>query len=240
MVVFLIGQGAGVKKVSAEEMAPVKKLPSGSITIDGSPHDWDSAGIGPLAELEWLTSFSKPAFKERMRIRSVSVAYDENNLFLLFNINPGIREDFETTGRTGSLAYIYLDSDGSDSSGWRRNADDTYAGWDYRIYIPTGFGGGTTIGPVTPLVEYKLERIKETVIEKVKYGYKYNSEYEDVPNGAKSSLTHKDCIAFHGDYLEICIPLVFLSIKTPTPMKIVIQDLSAFPQAETRESLLLQ
>ncbi|KPK40433.1 MAG: hypothetical protein AMJ78_07210 [Omnitrophica WOR_2 bacterium SM23_29] len=238
---FIVSCGReGTYAQKEEKMLVISRVSPTSISINGSNDDWNTLGIKPLSGLRWVTVFSEPAKEASLRIRSISVTHDGQYLFLLFYLDPGIREQFETEGRTGSLGYIYLDIDGSESTGQRRSIADLYAGWDYRIYIPTGFAGGTTIGAIKPLVEYKIEMIKETIIEKVQYGHKCNSEYEDVPGGHKNTLKDGNYIAFKEKYLEIRVPLRILNIKVPTPIKMVIRDLSAFPDAETQIQLLLQ
>jgi len=203
-----------------------------NIIVDGKSEDW--VGITPLKNLNWKTTlFPRPVRKEERRIKSVRISHNAKNFFLLLEIDPGIKEFFEQKRRTGHIGYIFVDSDDNESTGTRRESDDKYSGWDYRIYIPTGFAGSMGRRKVRPIVEYKVERMKKFIMKKTKHGYTYHCEYEKVAGGSKCSEKDPTYISFKGKFLEMRFPFNLLDITLPTNMRLVIQDLTAFPVVET-------
>ena len=231
------GSGGPGAKANAGSGTPIviPEVSSGAMTVDGSINDWDGAGIPPLSGLKWTASFSKPAKADSLRIKEIRLACDGSYVYLLMKVDPGVGE----TNRTGHLGYIYVDSDGSATTGQYRDASDEYSGWDYRIYLPTGFFGG--LGKTTKsMISYKVEKITRGAREKVKYGYKFSADYDDVPGGEKSSQKDHSDIAFSGKYVEMRIPKSVLGISAPTQVNLAIKDLSAFPDAETTVKLSLE
>ncbi|MFC1645988.1 hypothetical protein ACFL2Y_02285 [Candidatus Omnitrophota bacterium] len=174
--------------------------------------------------------------EESKRIKSVRIAQDAKNLYLLFEIKPGVEEYFYKKEASGHIAYLYLDADGKESTGARRHIEDKYSGWDYRIYLPTGFIGepGEDAEPVKPAAWYEAERIKSYREVQADYGITFNCEYEDVPGGHKASYNRPAYIAFQGDFLEVGFPFEAYGIVAPTEVKLVIDDLGALPNAEAK------
>jgi len=234
------GRSSQIKKEKATTCTPVKQLHNASISVDGKSTDWDHLGIVPISGLNWLGSFSKPADSERLRIKSMRFTHDGENFFILMSINPGIEEDFVQRGRTGSLSYIFIDADGTATTGQRRNATDTYAGYDYRIYVETGFAGNTATMMTKPLVGYKIEKMKKTTIEQTQYGSSFNIDLQEIEGGRRNSIEDNYYIASQGRTLEIRIPSNLMKIEAPAKIHLVVQDLSAFPKAETEVNIDLQ
>jgi len=220
--------------------AAMKKVPVGSIVIDGDARDWAKDGITAVEGLIWRDSFSKPVDKSILRIKSVLISYDEDNFYMLFYMNPGVKEYFERMQRSGSIAYIFIDSDNSDKTGVQKDINDKYTVYDYRIHISTGFSGTAGTIYVRPFAEYKIERIKKFSAEKTQYGNKYSCIYEDVYQGDKRSDVDEDYISFKEGFLEIRFPFDLLDIKPPVNINLVIRDLSSFPQAETKLAVFLE
>jgi len=208
--------------------ADVRNIPAGGIIVDGKVDDWEASGISVLDGLEWEAAFAGFEGFEKKGIQSLRIARDKDNIFLLLEIIPGVEEHIEKNQSTGHIGYIYLDVDGSESTGARRNTEDEYHGWDYRIYLPIGFIGASGAGPVKPAAWYQVERITS------------DSEYEEIKGGSKSSYEGPASISFAGNYLEIKFPFILLGISPPTEIKLVIEDLKVFPQAETQLNCFLK
>ena len=223
----------GIIFTGLSSAAVIKKVPAGSIIVDGDARDWAKEGVTAAKGLIWRDSFSKPLDKKILRIKSVLISYDESNFYLLFYMNPGVREYFERMQRSGSIAYIFVDSDNSDKTGVQRGINDKYTGYDYRIHISTGFSGTAGTIYIRPFAEYKIERIKKFILKKTQYGDKYDCEYEDVYQGDKSSQADEEYISFKEGFLELRFPFDLLNIKLPINIKLVIRDISSFPHAET-------
>ncbi len=232
-----------------EKQAPVLADKSGihiqkaSIVIDGKPQDWQAAGITGLTGLEWkpeLEGFDD--FVSSKRIKSVYLACDASNLFILFEIYPGVAERFQKRHTSGSVGVIYLDIDASKSTGCRRNIKDGYSGWDYRIYLSEGFMGkpGASLKEVEPIASYSIEKIKNFIQKDTGHGPAFNCEYEDVKGGEKFSFRRPADIAFEGAFLEIRFPFSLFTMNKPAQIHMVIEDLGSFPNAEAEITARLE
>ncbi|MFH1202068.1 MAG: hypothetical protein V1674_04160 [Candidatus Omnitrophota bacterium] len=216
----------------------IKDLASGAIIIDGDIADWQAAGISPLENLEWSNIYNMPMFEDTRRIKSVRLAYDVQNLFLLLEIKPGVKERFDKKQTTGHIGYLYLDADGSSATGARRHIKDVYPGWDWRIYLPEGFvkKEGAPIEEIRPAAWYQIEKIKSYNEQEADYGTTFNCEYEELAGGNRASYDKPAYIAFGGDFVEMCFPFKLLGMKLPADIRLIVEDLNALPSAETRIS----
>ena len=107
MGLFFISSCGKQKDNSTAEI--IKIISVGSIIVDGKVDDWDSAGIIALEGLNWKDIlFSKPVNAQSLRIKSVRTAHDTQNLFLLLEINPGVREHFDRIRTTSHIGYIFV------------------------------------------------------------------------------------------------------------------------------------
>jgi len=237
LLVFSSCGGAGTFR-------PIESVSPGKIIANGGIEDWQAMDLAPLENLEWKnTMFNKASNMHQRRIKSVRLAHDRENIFLLLQIEPGIEEDFEQNRRSGHIGYIFLDTDGSDATGTRRSIDDKYAGWDYRIYLPTGFFSSTDatgLSTANPLASYKIEKLTRFTATKGQYGESYHCEYRDISGGERNSNTHPTHIAFGANYLEVRLPIDVLRMYIPTRIKLIIQDLAAVPEAEVEIRALLK
>lgn len=225
-----------IKTAVPGSIEEIKTVAPGSIVIDGDISDWQEAGIDPLEGLEWKNVYDMPMFKDTGRIKSVRLAYDAENLLLMLEIEPGVKQRFDERQSSGHIGYLYLDSDGTSSTGARRHIKDEYPGWDYRIYLPEGFITKENASPeeAKPAAWYQIERIKSYAQEEVEYGTTFSCEYEEVPGGNQASYNKPANIAFQGDFIEMNFPFELLKIEIPTEIRLVIEDFKALPNAETQ------
>ncbi|MDP8233832.1 MAG: hypothetical protein P9M06_03395, partial [Candidatus Saelkia tenebricola] len=212
----------------------IEIFPVEAISVDGDVQDWVKSKITAVKGLKWYDQFSKPVDKESLRIKSVLITYDYDNLYILFYINPGVEEYFKIMKRSGAIGYVFIDSDNSDTTGARRNMKDEYAGYDFRIYLSTGFSGTVGTGFTRSSAEYNIERVKGFILEKTQYGDEYVCEYEDVYQGNKISDGDSEYISFEGKFLELSFPFELLDIKIPGQVGLVIQDISSTSKAQTK------
>ena len=226
------GADSRTQDISRIKTEIIKSIPPGSIVVDGDVNDWEAAEVVPFRELNWIDPRHPSIEPWRMRIKSVRIAHDAGNLYVLLKIQPGIKQRFDERQTSGHIGYIYLDADGSESTGARRHIIDEYAGWDYRIYLPTGFIGKIGAQQFKPTAEYHIERIKSFTEKKVEHGYTFSCDYEDVAGADKASYKNPDYISFKGDFLEMRFPFEVLRIDLPTDIRLIIEDLKALPNAE--------
>ena len=177
-----------------------------------------------------------PAFEDTRRIKSFWICHDRDNLFVMLEIKPGVRERFEKKKLSGHIAYFYLDSDAGNLSGARRHISDEYPGWDYRIYLPEGFikSESVSIQDAKPVAWYKAERIKNYNEIKADYGVTFNCEYENLAGGERSTYNNPEYISFKGDFIEMRFPFKVFNIKLPADIRLIIEDLNSLPSVEAR------
>lgn len=195
---------------SAGVSAPIIfRMNPGAIRIDGRPDEWREAKVpaytararvsGPGARLAKLTA-------DRARLRGVAFAHDEANLFILFKLAGGVAKHLEQTGATGALGYLYLDADGEADTGQLREVAGTKMGAECRIWLPTGFHGGTG-KPIRPMIAYKVQT--------------YDGQgYEEQPEGVKTSHENPGFIAFDDPFVEARIPLKVLGLSPPAKVSL--------------------
>ena len=230
------GEKAGKPAPKARGIV-IKNVASGSLAVDGKVDDWDREEIEPLDELAWqIVKFfeAKPSAEEERRIKTISLAHDGLDLYILLEIEPGIEEFFEETGRSGHVGYIFIDCDGKDSTGGRATLESSYLGWDYRIYLPTGFTGSTASNVVNCIAGYQIEKIEPTSEDRL------SCRYEEVADGGRGSRTDPSFIAFDSWFLEFRIPFEILEITPMGQIRFLLQDLSTLPSAQTEFAASLE
>ena len=189
------------------------------MTVDGLSDDWVANRIKLFPALPPRPIRGEPRdrgeeFRLKMRshqvqsawVRAMALAHDGTDLYVMLALAEGIKERFERTRSTGALGYLYMDVDGDASTGRQRTVHQKAGGFDCRLWLPTGFHGGT--GKATePMAAYKVQRYS-------------GKGHEDVPGSERE--THKDpeFVAFAGKFLEMRIPLETLGIEPPTELKI--------------------
>jgi len=210
----------------AEEAAPaeedggtpavpvVPRVESGAIKIDGVADEWVGLEVPLYALIPPRPVEGEPKDRhEEMMLQSwagrarsaeaqaMALAHDGQDLYVILKLAIGIQEEWEQTHRTGALGYLCFDSDGDASTGEAANVHGEQVGADFRLWLPTGFHGGTDIETV-PVASYDLEAWQQ-------------ESYEDVADGERGTLEDPDWIAFAGRFLEMRIPLAQLGLEPP-------------------------
>jgi hypothetical protein len=191
----------------------VAQVAAGAIVIDGTSDDWaalkmrrwnvlpprpvkgEPRGMGERFALrQWAHT------AETAEVHFLALAHDEENLYVILQMPVGIKEKYEKTHATGALGYLCLDLDGDASTGQQETLYGKTAGFDCKLWLPTGFYGA--LGePAKPMAAYEV-----TCFE--------NGKFEEVPGAEKETHEAPDFIAFAGNFIEMRIPY---DVLTPRP-----------------------
>ena len=192
---------------SASGILQVKK---GEIKINGSGDTW--AGRGEILKEVGLPGDGGMGGFD---IKSLQMAYDEENLYFLIHMDKGIDEYFAAKEAGGTIGSIYLDTDNDTTTGCVDK--DMYGfpnlnGYDVHIWIPVGVSYSDNSSK--PLVSYGVYPPREK-----------RDEFEISKKIAEAgSLENPDIIQHKGKAIEFAIPLKALNIKTGTNVKGVISE----------------
>ena len=210
--------GAGVEHppMRTESSAPViPYLAPGRIVVDGRAEDW--AGVPmPAGEV----GSHEVAHLVEYDMRKAGLAHDGRFLYVIVEIHPGIDERFQRTRSTGSMGYLYVDSDGDEETGGSvtsRSAsggERREKGFEWRAYLPTGFAGGTN---------------KETVSMA---GYEFAPVERDGTFGYDAAVPELDrdteadplYVAARGNYFEMRVSMEALGLRAGRKARFMFEE----------------
>ena len=239
-----------------EDVAPsVSKRPAPArparIKVDGRANDWDAAGIAPLEGLAWFFADGGPregrkkfvggklvpldadkVLTEERRIKSIRIAHDAQDLRMLLELNPGIKERFEQKGSGEYIGHLYVDCDNDRSTGTVRVRDEQSPGWDFHVHLQAGYVQHfvMSVSRTTPTALYLVDKLKGVRTATIQGRRGKFWDTEGVPGGKRDSEKDPSYVAFEGSYLEMRFPLKLLSIVPPADIRLLIEDDDPWPE----------
>jgi len=233
--------GASGSDPRVQTAEPVVFQPGRAI-VDGKPDEWGEVKfneVGALSEgVQWSDREDTRLHLQQLtrgerQWTGVAFGCDGENLYVLLRLSEGVGERYRRTRSTGAFGWIDIDSDGDAATGRKETVGVKTIGCDFKVWMPTGFAGGTD-RKSAPLASYEVLRLLGP------------EESEEIPGGEKDSIDQPDFISFAGKFVEMRLPLSLVEIEPPARANFYVDSMdfatietiisAEFPAPEPRDA----